>query len=143
MEFVILIGILLIGIVGVIFYRKQNPLDSSSKNYYYKRLIRNKQQAENHIQQLMQIIALHDCGDQYLNDDNNLTIQAYLLHLQNEFQKDYPEAILKKIKKNKLKHKDKKVYAKMVLIQSEKLYHVEADLALLNVRYPITNYTLV
>jgi hypothetical protein len=115
--------------------KKGDVNDRMEKNYYHRRFSKNKIQAELHIEQLNALIKTGNYEGDFLNKD--ATAQNYLNQLKANLETNYSEAVFKKIKKTKLKHKEKTAYAKLLKEESERFYLVERDLAKLQSKYMI------
>lgn len=133
MELIIFIVVVLLGL-GIYFLKyKSSAATNNEKNYYYKRFMRNKLQLQQFISQVQKLLETHNCSTDLLQ--NGFTVEMYLKHLEDEYASNYSNSVLKILKRNNLKHKDKKHYAKILVKQSEKLYHIEMDLLLLETKY--------
>lgn len=133
MELIIFIVVVLSGLGIYFFYYGANRKTENERNYYYKRFMRNKLQLQRFIEQVQTLLGTYSCGNDLIYD--GLTIKMYLQNLEEEYSSSYSNSLMKILKKNNLKHKDKKHYAKILVRQSEKLYHVEMDLIALQTKY--------
>jgi hypothetical protein len=127
------------GLLIYFYIQKRNDSRYFERNYYYKRFLRNKLQAEKNIKELDIIIKLCSKDELMLTKNGATSPEEYQFQLQHDYQVDYCNKILKKIKKNNLKNREKKRFAKMLSNQSEKLYTVEIDIALFYKKHRKTN----
>lgn len=118
------------GLLIYFYIQKRNDSRYFEYNYYYKRFLRNKLQAEKNIKELDIIIKLCNKDELILTKNGASSPEEYQFQLKHDYQFDYCNKILKKIKNNNLKKREKKIFAKMLSNQSEKLYNVEIDIAL-------------
>ncbi|WP_432670048.1 hypothetical protein [Flavobacterium sp. SM2513] len=143
MELVIFIIAVVFGLVVYFYSQKVKNSKNLERNYYYKRFLRNKLQSEKNIKQLGKIIEFAD-GDYFIMTRSGIIdLQKYHLQLQSDYLSDYSAAVLKKIKNNNLKRKDRKRHAKMLINQSEKLYNTEVNIAQFQLRLKEVNYISV
>jgi len=133
MELLIFVVFVVFGLGAYMIYLKKNESDGTEKRYYYRRFLRNKVQTESFIAQLEFMVSSYNCGNEKIN--NEQTIQDYLSSLKTDYNSTYAEATLKFLNRNKLHLKDKKVYAKILVDQSEKLYLVESNINTLQAKY--------
>jgi hypothetical protein len=133
MELLIFVVFIVLGLGAYLIYLKKNEAYGTDKKYYYRRFLRNKVQTESFISQLELMVESHKCGNEKINKEQ--TVQNYLSSLKLDHKNTYAEATLKFLNRNKLRQKDKKVYAKILVDQSEKLYLVESNLTTLQAKY--------
>lgn len=133
MELIIFILVVVVLLICYLIYVKKNASNGLEKRYYYRRFVRNKLQTESFIGQLQNLVETLNCGDELVNNDQ--TLLNYIAALEHDYKNTYSDATLKVLKRNKLHYKDKKVYSKMLLDQSEKLYVVETNLNNLQAKF--------
>ncbi len=133
MELIIFIVVIVLCFSVYFYFRKSNPVNGTEKNYYYNRFLKNKIQLERLMEQLRQLISDYKCGGDIVH--NGVTLQAYLTSVNQEYETNYANSILKTLKRNKLKNKEKRYYGQILINQSEKLYNVETELNALHAKY--------
>lgn len=129
MELLIFFIAVVLGFVIYFYSQKLESLKNKERAYYYKRFLRNKLQTEKNILQLDEIMKNANGNFFLLTSKGTIDLRNYRLQLQNDYRDDYSDKVLKKIKNNNLKRKDRKRHAKMLINQSEKLYNIEVDIA--------------
>ena len=132
MELLFFVLAVVLGLIIYFYVQNRKKSKRLQYNYYYKRFLRNKFQTEKNIQEFEKILKLYNNSNVFLIENHSMTLEEYYVQLKKEFYNDYSDAILKLLKKNKLKNKDKKKYAKILIAQSEKLYNTEVDIAYFN-----------
>ena len=135
MELIIFIVVVVLGFSAYFYFIRSKTANGTEKNYYYNRFLRNKVQLEHFIEQFQQFIAEYGCGTDTLQ--NGTTIEAYLASMKKDYETNYSNSILKILKRNKLKNKEKRHYGQILISQSEKLYNVETELNALHAKYKI------
>ena len=115
-----------------IFYPKRLTTDGVDKDYFYIRYSRNKLQIEISIILFQCLILDHKCNNDIVKE--GITVEHYLINIQADYLATYSEAIIKTFKKGRFTQKDKKYYSKTLVNQSEKLFDIENELQLLNLR---------
>lgn len=143
MELPLFILAVVLGLIIYFYVQNRKKSKKLQYNYYYKRFLRNKFQTEKNIQEFEKILKLYNNSNVFLIENHSMTLEEYYVQLKKEFYNDYSDAILKLLKKNKLKNKDKKKYAKILIAQSEKLYNTEVDIAYFNEKLKEINYISV
>lgn len=133
MELIILSVVIVVGFAAYLYFIKSKSIDGSEKNYYYNRFLRNKKQLESFIEKLGQLILAHKCGGDFVT--NGITLEVYLNNMINDYEINYANSILKILKRNKLKNKEKRYYRQILNNQSEQLYNVETEINALHSKY--------
>jgi 5-bromo-4-chloroindolyl phosphate hydrolysis protein len=122
-------------IYKIYLYTTTVQSDGKEKNYYYSRVMRNKEQVEKYIEVLQHTITIHNCGLDVLDASTGMSVQQHLTKLKSDYVEDYTEVTQKILKRNKLTRKDKKKFIKLLSDQSEKLYNIEKVLTAINHKY--------
>ena len=86
------------GLLIYFYIQKRNDSKYFECNYYYKRFLRNKLQAEKNIKELDIIIKLCNKDELILTKNGASSPEEYQFQLKHDYQFDYCNKILKKIK---------------------------------------------
>jgi len=123
--------VLVIVLVYLLFFRKSKE-KRDKKSYYLKRFLRNKEQSIRHINEVEALAHQNDGQHKKAFPDREMTFSEYLEGLRSKYQSDYSDNYYNILKRNKLSHSQKQEYTKKLIEQSEDLYLMEVDLAMLN-----------
>jgi len=143
MELLIFSVLIFAGLASFFYLQNRKKQALSGNNYYYNRFMRNKLQTKRNINELEQIILLFPAAEKLFVNDEKKSLQLYIVQLQNEFDADFPDIVMKKLRRNNLKFEDKKKFAKLLVKQSERLYHMEVGIANFNKKQNDLNYISV